>query len=153
MHQIKIQYLVLARCDHTANIARFYVLAIEESLFGNAALVREWGRIGTSGQRKVELHENEEVAIVALETWLRRKQRRGYHIREARFRPLESTSSNCDGQSSTCGEALRRDPAPCPPRRGSCGTLDREGVHEQATTVTNTGEGQGRREGLARHLT
>jgi predicted DNA-binding WGR domain protein len=53
-----IQYLVLERRDPAANMARFYVLALEETLFGDAALVREWGRIGTTGQRKVELHES-----------------------------------------------------------------------------------------------
>jgi len=80
----KIQYLVLDRRDPKANMARFYVLSIEQSLFGDAALIREWGRVGTSGQRKVELHENEGRAAEALETWLRRKQRRGYRIRQAR---------------------------------------------------------------------
>ena len=55
----KIQYLVLDRCDPDVNMARFYVLAIEASLFGDAALIREWGRIGTTGQRKIELHETE----------------------------------------------------------------------------------------------
>jgi predicted DNA-binding WGR domain protein len=52
----KIQYLVLGRRDPDANMARFYVLPIEVSLFGDAALNREWGRIGTAGQRKIELH-------------------------------------------------------------------------------------------------
>jgi predicted DNA-binding WGR domain protein len=74
----KIQYLVLDRRDPDANMARFYVLAVETSLFGDAALIREWGRIGTGGRRKIELYETEHSAMEALETWLRRKQRRGY---------------------------------------------------------------------------
>ncbi|WP_244627239.1 WGR domain-containing protein [Microvirga tunisiensis] len=78
-----IQYLVLDRRDPDANMARFYVLSIEESLFGDASLIREWGRIGTKGQRRVELHESTSRAAEALETWLRRKQRRGYRIRSA----------------------------------------------------------------------
>ena len=41
-----IQYLVLDRCDPTCNMARYYVLSIEPSLFGDATLIREWGRIG-----------------------------------------------------------------------------------------------------------
>jgi predicted DNA-binding WGR domain protein len=64
-------------------MARFYVLSIEESLFGDASLIREWGRIGTAGQRRVELHESKVRAAEALEAWLRRKQRRGYRIRAA----------------------------------------------------------------------
>jgi predicted DNA-binding WGR domain protein len=77
----KIQYLVLDRRDPDANMARFYVLSIEASLSGDVALIREWGRIGTAGQRKIELHANEGSAMEALETWLRRKQRRGYVTR------------------------------------------------------------------------
>jgi predicted DNA-binding WGR domain protein len=50
-----IQYLVLDRCDPTCNMARYYVLSNEPSLFGDASLIREWGRIGRSGQRRVEL--------------------------------------------------------------------------------------------------
>jgi predicted DNA-binding WGR domain protein len=69
------------RHDRDANMARFFILSIEASLFGDAALIREWGRIGTAGQRKVELHAGKGRAAEALETWLRRKQRRGYAIR------------------------------------------------------------------------
>jgi predicted DNA-binding WGR domain protein len=77
----KIQYLVLDRRDPGANMARFYVLSIEASLFSDATLIREWGRIGTAGQRKIELHDSEGAAMEALEMWLRRKQRRGYVTR------------------------------------------------------------------------
>ena len=42
-----IQYLVLDRCDPTCNMARYYVLSIEPSLFGDATLIREWGRVWT----------------------------------------------------------------------------------------------------------
>ncbi|EIM31123.1 WGR domain-containing protein [Microvirga lotononidis] len=73
-----IQYLVLRRCDPRCNMARYYVLSIEPSLFGDAALIREWGRLGRSGQRRVELYENRSCAMEALETRLRRKRRRGY---------------------------------------------------------------------------
>jgi predicted DNA-binding WGR domain protein len=74
----KIQYLVLDRRNPSANMARFYVRAVETSLFGDITLVREWSRPGTAGRRKIELHETEHGAMEALEVWLRRKQRRGY---------------------------------------------------------------------------
>jgi len=77
----KLNYLVLDCCDPGRNMARFYVLSIEQSLFGDATLVREWGRIGKPGRRRVELHESESRAIESLETWLRRKRKRGYQIR------------------------------------------------------------------------
>ena len=73
-----IRYLVLHRCDPSCNMARYYVLSIEPSLFGDATLIREWGRIGRPGRRRVELYENKSCAVEALETWLERKQRRGY---------------------------------------------------------------------------
>ncbi|MGO4574146.1 WGR domain-containing protein [Microvirga sp. 2TAF3] len=74
-------FVVLNRSDSAKNMARFYILSIEASLFGDLALIREWGRIGTAGQRKVELYENEESAAVSFQKWLLRKQRRGYRIR------------------------------------------------------------------------
>lgn len=82
MSRNMIQYLVLERCDPSCNMARFYVLSIEPSLFGDTTLTREWGRIGRSGQRRVELHGSPAEAVEALETWLRRKRRRGYVVRE-----------------------------------------------------------------------
>ncbi|MPR12613.1 WGR domain-containing protein [Microvirga tunisiensis] len=81
MSQDTIQYLVLDRCDPTCNMARYYVLSIEPSLFGDATLIREWGRLGQSGRRRIELYENQSRAMEALETWLQRKQRRGYVLR------------------------------------------------------------------------
>ena len=55
-----------------------YVLSIEETLFGDTALVREWGRIGTAGRRRLDLFERRAQASEALELWLGRKVRRGY---------------------------------------------------------------------------
>ena len=78
MSEDMIQYLVLDQCDPTCIMARYYVLSIEPSLFGDAALIREWGRLGRPGQRRVELYENRLCAIEALENWLQRKRRRGY---------------------------------------------------------------------------
>ena len=58
-----------------------YVLSIEPTLFGDSALVREWGRIGSSGQRRSELFPQPSDAHLALDTWLKRKRRRGYQQR------------------------------------------------------------------------
>jgi predicted DNA-binding WGR domain protein len=54
-----IHYLVLHRCDPSCNMARYYVLAIEPSLFGDATLIREWGRIGRPGRKRIELYETQ----------------------------------------------------------------------------------------------
>lgn len=59
-------------------MARYYWLAIEPTLFGNIALVRNWGRIGTRGQERVELFGTEMQALSLFLEILREKQRRGY---------------------------------------------------------------------------
>jgi predicted DNA-binding WGR domain protein len=63
-------------------MARFYVLAIEPTLFGDTALVREWGRIGSLGRRRLDLHADPATAVETLDIWLARKRRRGYRIRD-----------------------------------------------------------------------
>ena len=73
-----VQLLVLERREPAVDMARFYVLSIEETLFGDTALVREWGRIGTAGRRRLDLFERRAQASEALELWLGRKTRRGY---------------------------------------------------------------------------
>ena len=82
MSEGAIQYLVLDRCDPSCNMARYYVLSIESSLFSDASLIREWGRIGRPGRTRIELYETQSKALEALETWLQRKRRRGYEIRD-----------------------------------------------------------------------
>ena len=82
----KLQILVLERRDPSRDMARFYVLAIEPTLFGDVALAREWGRIGTLGRRRLDLHADVASAAEALDIWLARKSRRGYQIRAARDR-------------------------------------------------------------------
>jgi predicted DNA-binding WGR domain protein len=77
----KLNVLVMDRCDPSQNMSRFYVLRIERSLFGDPTLVREWGRTGQRGRHVIEIHQTEDKALEALETWLRRKQRRGYQVR------------------------------------------------------------------------
>jgi predicted DNA-binding WGR domain protein len=76
-----LQMLVLERRDSHRNLARFYVLAIEPTFLGDSALVREWGRIGTLGRRRLDLHPDVASSGEALEMWLARKTRRGYRVR------------------------------------------------------------------------
>ena len=51
-------------------MARFYVLTIEPTLFGDTALVREWGRLGQRGRRRLDLFAGRVQAVEALEAWL-----------------------------------------------------------------------------------
>ena len=75
MVEPKLQ-VVLQRRDCARNAARFYVLAIEPSLYGDAALVRTWGRIGSLGRQRLDLYASAAEAGEALEAWLARKVRR-----------------------------------------------------------------------------
>lgn len=71
-------HLYTERLDAGRNMARFYALTIEQTLFGTPCLVRRWGRIGTGGQAKVHHFEREEDAVSMFLALLRVKQSRGY---------------------------------------------------------------------------
>ena len=59
-----LQVLVLERVDRTKNMARFYVLSIEPTLFEDFALVRRWGRIGNAERERIDLHPSRRIAQI-----------------------------------------------------------------------------------------
>ncbi|MBM6584108.1 WGR domain-containing protein [Microvirga sp. BT689] len=71
-------YLVLHRIDPEQGTRRFYSLMIERDLFGTVRLVRNWGRIGTNGQEKVEEFAGDLEAGQTLEKIAAAKRQRGY---------------------------------------------------------------------------
>jgi predicted DNA-binding WGR domain protein len=77
----QLRFLVLERREHAVNAARYYVLSVELTLFAQASLVREWGRIGSRGRRIVQLHGAPQLPVEALDKWLARKKRRKYCLR------------------------------------------------------------------------
>jgi len=60
---------------------RYYRMEIWPDLFGRALLVRQWGRIGTEGRRRLDPYPDPGAAINALAALLRAKRRRGYQDR------------------------------------------------------------------------
>jgi predicted DNA-binding WGR domain protein len=68
---------MLHRIDPEQGIRRFYSLMIERDLFGTERLVRNWGRIGTNRQKKVEEYADELEMGQALEAVARAKRMRG----------------------------------------------------------------------------
>ncbi|RDV11857.1 WGR domain-containing protein [Pontibacter diazotrophicus] len=68
----------LERHQPEKNMRRYYRLYVTPTLFGEFALVREWGRIGKSGQRKEEWYDTFEQACVELERLASKKRRKGY---------------------------------------------------------------------------
>jgi predicted DNA-binding WGR domain protein len=69
---------LLHRVDPTRNMARYYRVAIEPTLFGWSAVVRDWGRIGRTGRRRLDLYDDMNEASSAADVLLTRKLRRGY---------------------------------------------------------------------------
>ena len=60
---------------------RFHRMEVWPDLFWRALLVCHWGRIGTQGRRRRDLHGNAGAAINALAMIVRSKARRGYGVR------------------------------------------------------------------------
>jgi predicted DNA-binding WGR domain protein len=74
-------HLHFHRIDPASNMARFYGLAVEPTLFGEWVLMRCWGRIGTAGQAKLQTFADQHDAVAAQDSMARRKRRRGYQDR------------------------------------------------------------------------
>ena len=60
------------------NERRFYAMTATFDLFGEAILVRNWGRIGTGGRLRRDVCADIVAAGAALNDLERRKRRRGY---------------------------------------------------------------------------
>jgi predicted DNA-binding WGR domain protein len=70
--------VVLRRVDPARNMARFYRMQVQPTLFGGVTLIREWGRIGQAGTCRHDQHGTAEAALLALDTLIAAKRRRGY---------------------------------------------------------------------------
>ena len=73
----------LERIDPDAHLARFYKVQVIPTLFGEWAVVREWGRIGQGGTVREKVLSSEALAIEVAEQHVRRKCHRGYRNTEA----------------------------------------------------------------------
>lgn len=73
--------LYIERRDADRNMARFYALSIEETLFGQTCLIRRWGRIGTTGRVVQHSFDDEREAVSLFLELLRTKRSRGYRPR------------------------------------------------------------------------
>ncbi len=70
--------LYVERKDPARNMARYYAMEIEQTMFGEACLIRRWGRIGKRGQEKQHIFEREEDAVLLFLDLLKQKRARGY---------------------------------------------------------------------------
>lgn len=72
--------IILYKTDPAKNVFRFYHLDIQADLFGNLCLIRQWGRIGKTGQMKTIPFSSLEAAERELAKYYRLKSRRGYKL-------------------------------------------------------------------------
>ena len=73
---MSLTYLQKRRPD--AKQMRFYTIGITPTLFGDWALIREWGRIGQAGTVRETWFDDRDEAEQARGLLLRQKQKKGY---------------------------------------------------------------------------
>lgn len=73
-----IDVVYLERICRTRNMARYYRLSVAETLFGEWAVIREWGRIGRRGQSREECAFTQEAAEALFARHAATRLRRGY---------------------------------------------------------------------------
>jgi len=76
--------IVLYRIDPAKRMHRYYRIDVQPDLFGEWCLMREWGRIGRSGQVHVAPYPTESEARTAMQWQHRAKERRGYSARSGK---------------------------------------------------------------------
>jgi predicted DNA-binding WGR domain protein len=73
----------LVKVDLEREEYRWYVIAWEPTLFGNWAVVRSWGRMGTNwAQCKSEMFDDNDTACTEAEAQTEKRLRRGYRLVE-----------------------------------------------------------------------
>jgi predicted DNA-binding WGR domain protein len=75
------EHVALCRIAPEINEWRYYRMEIWPDLFGRALLMRQWGRIGTDGRRRLDPFPDAGAATNALAKIASSKRRRGYRDR------------------------------------------------------------------------
>lgn len=78
MQHPEIDPIHLVHVNPDLNMARFYGISLQPTLFGEMSVLRNWGRIGTRGQAMIVTYANPEEACVAFGKLEAQKRRRGY---------------------------------------------------------------------------
>lgn len=85
-------HVILFKDDWPKNQHRFYCLSWQETLFGEGALLRAWGRRGTAMRReKAKLYASPEEAWPQVRRLIRRRLQHGYRLVEVC--PVEPTAA------------------------------------------------------------
>lgn len=70
--------VILYRIDRARHMHRYYRMDVQPDLFGEWCLMREWGRIGSTGQTRSIPFPTSQEAEIALASQRSAKERRGY---------------------------------------------------------------------------
>jgi predicted DNA-binding WGR domain protein len=70
----------MRRIEPEKNMYRFYAMSIQPTLFNEWAVVRNWGRIGTAGRSRLDIHNGPGEAIDAIGEIKSAKIKRGYLV-------------------------------------------------------------------------
>lgn len=101
---MKIRFhLYLERLDPGRNMQRFYALSLEPTLFGDLAVVRRWGRIGTLGRSRLALCRTEAEAVALFLDMARRKIRRNYRPPQRAANALDPAEATRAGEGRWTG--------------------------------------------------
>jgi predicted DNA-binding WGR domain protein len=73
-----VNTVILYRIDESKRMHRFYCMDVQPDLFGQWCLMREWGRIGSSGRTSSLPFATPQEAWAALDKQRRIKERKGY---------------------------------------------------------------------------
>ena len=68
----------LTRTDPSRNIDRFYIVDVTPTLFGEWAVLREWGRRGSPGTMRLSSYQRRNEAEIAEGCTIKRRLRHGY---------------------------------------------------------------------------
>ena len=72
---------LLTRSDPSRNIDRFYIVDITPTLFGEWAVLREWGRRGSLGTIRLDSYQRRDEAETAERRTIKRRLQHGYRQR------------------------------------------------------------------------
>ncbi|WP_436004127.1 WGR domain-containing protein [Rhizobium sp. LjRoot30] len=78
------------RIDETQGMRRYYALSLRETLFGEFAVTRCWGRIGRNGCEQTDLFCSEQDAVRHFLELARLKRTKGYRPVSASNRSNET---------------------------------------------------------------
>ena len=95
----------LTRIDPTRNMDRFYIVAVTPTLFGEWAVLREWGRRGSPGTMRLDSYQLHDEAETVKRRTIKRRRQHGYRDSNACLIGARSISASLASPSSVATNA------------------------------------------------